>query len=470
MSQKKRWVYLRKVSIMAEETKPTSPGDSVEGIEAVDGTLNQDEAQDAKGVEEKGTGTAEDKAEGEVSAKEEAKTEEDVSEAKPDNKEEKGEEVVEEKAEEKTVAESPTEEKTPDQGKPIEKEAAAEESKEPEAKEIVEEKGKGKEETEEGEVKESDTDKAKGEETPAEGKAEGEVPAKEEAKTEESVSEAKPEDKEGKAEEKAEEGSPADEETADKGEPVEKEAAVEKGSEPEAKEVSEEKSKGEEETIIVEGEKTEAEVTAKKGEGKGAEEEAGEGVAQEVEEAVAEGEEEAGLVSSEELKDGIDDGVTDEEWITWKKEFLNKFQKRFDRKWIISGTAVFLLLAGLIGFLVIPNLHFTDTGEVSSLEEIAGPVYDMRFFLPLAVGSEKTRFVKVTVAIELMDRGFKKEIDEKVSELRKEVIDLVLSKSPREVKSARGKEVLRKEITTRLNIYLSKNCIKNTYFTEIVVL
>jgi flagellar basal body-associated protein FliL len=76
----------------------------------------------------------------------------------------------------------------------------------------------------------------------------------------------------------------------------------------------------------------------------------------------------------------------------------------------------------------------------------------------------------VTVTIELINKGFKKEIDKKVSELRKEIINLVLTKSPKEVKSSYGKEILRREITSNLNKYLSKNCIKNTYFTELIIL
>ena len=125
---------------------------------------------------------------------------------------------------------------------------------------------------------------------------------------------------------------------------------------------------------------------------------------------------------------------------------------------------------GLVIFFKVPGFRSTDSWEVRSLQEIAGPVYDMKFFLPLAVGSGETRFVKVTVAIELMDKGFRKEIDKKISDLREEVINLVLTKSPKEVRSSHGKEMLKKAITNSLNKHFSKNCIKNTYFTELVVL
>jgi len=293
-------------------------------------------------------------------------------------------------------------------------------SGEPEEGKNVKEKGEGEDKTEGGEVKESDVSEPKGGELPAE----AEAPAKEEAQVGESASEARPKYKE--------------------------ELVGEAG-----KEVIEEKGK---------------EKAEKEDEIKGAEEEIEENLAQGGEGAVAEEERDEGLVSSEELTGEAGGGVIDEEWITWKKEFLNKFHRRVNKKWIIPGATVFMLFVGLVGFLVVPNLLFINSGEVKSLKEIAGPVRDMKFFLPLAVDTGRKRFVKVTVAIELVDNGFKKEIDKKVSELRKEVIDLVLTKSPKEVRSARGKEILRQEITTKLNIYLSKNCIKNTYFTELVVL
>lgn len=174
--------------------------------------------------------------------------------------------------------------------------------------------------------------------------------------------------------------------------------------------------------------------------------------------------------SSEELGEGHEQGIADEEWMSWKSEFVNKFNKRFDRKWIVSGIVMVLLIVGFIIFFKVHGLRSTDSGEVTSLKEIAGPVYDMKFFLPLTVDSEKESFVKVTLAIELTDKGFRKEIDKKISDLREEVIRLVLTKSPEEFRSSHGKEMLKKSITDSLNKHFSKHCIKNTYFTELVVL
>jgi flagellar basal body-associated protein FliL len=147
-----------------------------------------------------------------------------------------------------------------------------------------------------------------------------------------------------------------------------------------------------------------------------------------------------------------------------------KTHRRPSRKAVMIAAGILLLLVGSIGFSVVVDLPLGDTVTSTFLGKQPENAYDMKFFLPLNVGYEKARFVKLTIAIELMDKGFKKEIDENVFKLRQEVIDLLLTKSPQEVKSSEGKKLLRQEITSRLNHYFAKDCIKDTYFTELVIL
>lgn len=140
------------------------------------------------------------------------------------------------------------------------------------------------------------------------------------------------------------------------------------------------------------------------------------------------------------------------------------------RKAAMIAAGISLLIIGSVGFSVVFDLPSGDTVTSTFTGKQPENAYDMKFFLPLNVGYEEARFVKVTIAIELTDKGFKSEIDENVSKLRQEVIDLLLTKSPQEVKSAQGKNLLRQEITARLNNYLATDCIKETYFTELVIL
>jgi flagellar basal body-associated protein FliL len=140
------------------------------------------------------------------------------------------------------------------------------------------------------------------------------------------------------------------------------------------------------------------------------------------------------------------------------------------RKAAMIAAGILLLIVGSVGFSVVFDLPSGDTVTSTFPGKQPENAYDMKFFLPLNVGYEEARFVKVTIAIELMDKGFKREIDKNVSKLRQEVIDLLLTKSPKEVKSAQGKNLLRQEITSRLNNYLETDYIKDTYFTELVIL
>lgn len=149
---------------------------------------------------------------------------------------------------------------------------------------------------------------------------------------------------------------------------------------------------------------------------------------------------------------------------------IKQSRRRPGRKAVMIAAAIILLIMGSAGFSVIMNQHSGNSVTSKFLGEKRENAYDMQFFLPLNVGYEKERFVKVTIAIELADKEFKKEIDENLSKLRKEVIDLLVTKSPQEVKSSKGKELLRGEITARLNHYLAQDCIKDTYFTELVIL
>ena len=143
---------------------------------------------------------------------------------------------------------------------------------------------------------------------------------------------------------------------------------------------------------------------------------------------------------------------------------------RPSRKTAMIAAGILLLIIGSVGFSVVLDLRSGDTLTSTFQGKQPENAYDMKFFLPLNVGYEKARFVKVTIAIELTDEGFKKEIDDNVSKLRQEVIDLLLTKSPRDVKSAEGKNLLRQEITSKLNHYFAKDYIKETYFTELVIL
>jgi hypothetical protein len=239
----------------------------------------------------------------------------------------------------------------------------------------------------------------------------------------------------------------------------------------------ENKEAGDEETAAVTGEEAQAEsevtVEAEKKEG---EEDTGELVAETPEDPGNPTQEETAAQDTSEVKEPElekEDGQEKEAAVAAADPAESEGIKppwRPGRRAAMIAAGIALLIIGSVGFSVVVDLPLGDSVTSTFLGRHPENAYDMKFFLPLDVGYEEARFVKVTIAIELMDKGFKREIDKNVSQLRQEIIDLLLTKSPQEVKSSKGKKLLREEITSRLNHHFAKDCIKDTYFTELVIL
>ena len=232
----------------------------------------------------------------------------------------------------------------------------------------------------------------------------------------------------------------------------------------------ENKEEGDEETATLTGEEApaESEVTAE-GEKKEGEEDTRELVAETPEDPESPTQEEAAVQDTSEVKEPEPEK---EQAVSPDNAAAEATKTRWysSKKTMMIAAGILLLILGSIGYSVVPFFRSGDTPISTFLRGKPENAYDMKFFLPLDVGYNEARFVKVTIAIELMDKGFKKQIDKNLSQLRQEVIDLLLTKSPQEVKSSQGKKLLRQEITSRLNHHFAKDCIKDTYFTELVIL
>ena len=301
--------------------------------------------------------------------------------------------------------------------------------------------------------------------------SEGETPQEEAAKKEETDSTAttpSPQDEAGEsdgenqpteqepapAQDAQQEETPkAEESTAGDTEPAEDTPVAEEASQPEA---------GEEETPTAKTEEAEEASTTPPPQDEAGESD-GEIQPTEQEPAPAQDEEQEGTQKDTDVTDTESEETQGKGKVISIYEYLRK-------KRLLTGIGILLLVAGSIGYAVTPGLRSPGSFTSTLLGGIPETAYNMKFFLPLNVGYEKAQFVKVTIALELIDEGLQKELDKNLSNLRKEVIDLILTKSPKEVRSADGKRELSREITRRINNFLSKDCIKDTYFTELVIL
>ena len=159
-----------------------------------------------------------------------------------------------------------------------------------------------------------------------------------------------------------------------------------------------------------------------------------------------------------------DETPSDEEVSQHPAGFLKK-------KWAVYGCGAVLLV--VIGMIVLFKSSFTSDNQPIRLTmplENPEDLYAMKFFLPLDAGNDESRFVKATIAVAMTNQESKQAIDRKLKTVRKHIIDIILARSLKEMKSEKEINLLREEITARLNQCLLYDCIKETYFTELVVL
>ncbi|MBF0487847.1 MAG: flagellar basal body-associated FliL family protein [Nitrospirae bacterium] len=89
---------------------------------------------------------------------------------------------------------------------------------------------------------------------------------------------------------------------------------------------------------------------------------------------------------------------------------------------------------------------------------------------PLIVNlTDKSRFMKISLQLEVGDKKHEELIKEKMPLLRDAIIMLLTSKSFEAISGSDGKMQLKDEVLARLNQALGKEIILNVYFTELMV-
>ncbi len=103
-----------------------------------------------------------------------------------------------------------------------------------------------------------------------------------------------------------------------------------------------------------------------------------------------------------------------------------------------------------------------------------GELYPLETFIVNMMDNEGTRYLKVTIQLELQAGNekaaaeLKLELDKRIPQLRDAILTILASKRYEEVSSAQGKLILKQEILRRVNSLLTKGQISNVYFTEFV--
>lgn len=136
-------------------------------------------------------------------------------------------------------------------------------------------------------------------------------------------------------------------------------------------------------------------------------------------------------------------------------------------KWIIIGLSVLIVIAGG----TFGALYFTQKSAPKAAAKAAPAtaMWAMEPFIVNLIDNQGERYLKVIIEIEVSDQGCLAELNQIKPKLRDNVLDLLTSKSYKELVDIVGKQRLRDEIGMRLGNFLTTGKIVKVYFTEFVV-
>jgi len=103
------------------------------------------------------------------------------------------------------------------------------------------------------------------------------------------------------------------------------------------------------------------------------------------------------------------------------------------------------------------------------LEEPLGIVVPMETFIVNLADKGGTRYLRLTIGLELGTKELKKELEKRMPQVRDSILMILPTKRFADISTAEGKTTLRNEIMEKLNSFLSQGNVTNIYFKEFVV-
>jgi flagellar FliL protein len=149
---------------------------------------------------------------------------------------------------------------------------------------------------------------------------------------------------------------------------------------------------------------------------------------------------------------------------------------------------ILLLIGGLVigaaaTFLVLKNMKSDnksgvveekdagdegDVGEKEGMDKL-GPIMSLKPFLVNLSDAGERNYLKIQITLEFDKKVVQTEVENKMPLIKDSILLLLATKSFESIQTAEGKLMLKNEIITRLNRFLSTGVIQNLYFTNFVV-
>ena len=146
-------------------------------------------------------------------------------------------------------------------------------------------------------------------------------------------------------------------------------------------------------------------------------------------------------------------------------------------KWIIIGVVVLVLAGGgYVGWSMLnPQQDQTDadggppTDTEATKEVEVGAMFDMDPFVVNLNEAGGKRYLKSKIEIEFVGENVRKELTNRLPQLRDVILLHLSSKTLDEIRSVDGKVELKNALIKRINQVLKQGKIRNLYFTQFVI-
>lgn len=151
-----------------------------------------------------------------------------------------------------------------------------------------------------------------------------------------------------------------------------------------------------------------------------------------------------------------------------------------------AGSGKKMMILGLVGILLLGGgggaaWFFMGGGDeekeakhakeahVDEHSDEPGPVMELDPFLLNLADRDETRFLKVSIKLELDRPEEETDYPTRVPAIRDALLVLLSSKESQLLRTVNGKRRIREEIMTRVNGVMRKGKISNVYFTDFII-
>lgn len=142
-------------------------------------------------------------------------------------------------------------------------------------------------------------------------------------------------------------------------------------------------------------------------------------------------------------------------------------------KWIIIAVIAVVILggggAGAYFFFFKSHSSAVEKKQAEAAKPVAAIFWSLDPFIVNLMDNEGERYLKIVMQFELADQFAVEELNVIKPKVRDSILDLLSSKTYKEMMDPLGKQRLRDEIALRASGYLTKGKILKVYFTEFVI-